>query len=303
MSMLDTFAGGGGWEVAARELGWTDIDRVENWGPANATAAAAGFGEPVALDVRDYHTAPGRHDLQTHSPSCKRFSPAGNGAGRRQLDVILLGVRSIGNGYPIHRAHGIDPDAALTLEPLRLILEGMPRAVACEQAASVLPIWEAYADVMRTRRYSVWTGVVDAADFGVPQNRKRAVLLARNDLADKHMIGPLGTYVGLPMTLGETLGWTNGTHMVSNYGTGGDPKNRGVRYADQPSFAITGRADRNKVHFPDGSVRNLTLEEAAKLQTFPDGYPFQGTKSERGQQVGNAVPPMLARALLRELLP
>lgn len=50
--------------------------------------------------------------------------------------------------------------------------------------------------------------------------------------------------------------------------------------------------------FGPGSV-NLTLEEAAALQSFPPGYTFIGNKGERAQQIGNAIPPLLAAAILK----
>ena len=80
---------------------------------------------------------------------------------------------------------------------------------------------------------------------------------------------------------------------------GGAPA--GVRrlVPNAPCKAITGGALSEFLHpFED---RNLTLRECARIQTFPDDFIFLGTVSEQAQLIGNAVPPLLATALARNL--
>lgn len=299
---LDLFSGARGWDVAAEPLGWTTYG-VEKWEPARLTAAAAGFAHLPSMDVRHVRTAPGQFDLHLASPVCTTFSPAGTGTGRRAMADVLGAVRGVAEGKPID-LFDLDPPTALVLEPLRIALEGLPRVIAWEQSDRVLPIWQECRLPLMAAGYSTAVDVLDAADYGVPQNRKRAVLVARRDGVTAVMPGITHGSIWKPfVTQGEALNWPDGTYVVSNYGQGGDPRNRGQRTAAQPAFAVTGRADRNKVHFPDGTIRNLALTEAARLQTFPDDYPFRGTKSERGQQIGNAVPPRLAHAVLAGLTP
>ncbi len=302
---LDLFSGARGWCLGARGLGlWTAHDGVEHWDVARATAEAAGFTH-VGEDVRDFRTAPGEYDLHTASPSCKTWTLTGNGKGREALRDILHALIDLADGR-VPDLRGLDPDAALVIEPLRLALEGWPRALAWEQVPSALKVWEHSAHILRERGYKTWTGVVDAADFGVPQNRKRAVLLARRDGAA--MFGPEQTTRGANVPMAQALGWPENAYVVSNNGTGGDASRRGVRWATQPSFTITSKADRNKIWRVEGPgrntlLRNLTHAEAAALQTFPPGHPFRGTKAEIGEQIGNAVPPRLAEGLLWTLSP
>lgn len=68
---------------------------------------------------------------------------------------------------------------------------------------------------------------------------------------------------------------------------------------DQPSVTLTARFDsftRGKFAHPEED-RTITLREGARIQTFPDEFEFIGTKVEVAKQIGNAVPPVLARAL------
>ena len=47
--------------------------------------------------------------------------------------------------------------------------------------------------------------------------------------------------------------------------------------------------------------RAVSIREAARLQTFPDSFVFLGTKDKQYQQVGNAVPPIMAKAIAEKL--
>jgi DNA (cytosine-5)-methyltransferase 1 len=164
--------------------------------------------------------------------------------------------------------------------------------------------------------YIVEWNILNAAHYGVPQRRERVFCVA-------HLGGwqwPKKTHQNTPYTVGEALGelaltapptskflTSSMDEYVKKYEIASKCVKPRDLHLDAPSRTVTCRnlsaptGDMLRIRLPDGRRRRLTVREGARLQSFPDWFEFQGSEDSQYNQIGNAVPPILALALAQRL--
>lgn len=213
------------------------------------------------------------------------------------------------------------------VQPYFFVMENVARLYTHNSGKTRIEIIQAFQNI----GYSVECKILSAADFGVPQIRSRVIFIGRRDKGKISFPEPLqishqtvGSAIGhFPkLAAGESNphvanheAMNHSAQMlekmafVKNGGNRNDipeplrPKTgdirKYIRYnSNKPAVCITG--DMRKVfHYEQN--RALTVRELAALQSFPDNFIFCGSKIAQ-QQVGNAVPPLLAKAIAESIL-
>lgn len=259
--------------------------------------------------------------------------------GNQIVDVVIGGppCQGFSMAGKIGRTFADDPRNHLFKEFVRVVKTVQPRFFVMENVARLYThrSGKTRAEIIehfQNLDYKVECQVLNAVDFGVPQMRSRVVFIGRKTQGE--IIFPQKNQAACK-TVGEAIGHfpplQSGEHFpdvanheamthtpqmlekmafVQNGGNRNDipetlrPKSGDVRkyiryHRDKPSVCVTG--DMRKVfHYEQN--RALTVRELAALQSFPDDFVFFGKKIAQQQQVGNAVPPLLAEAIAQAVL-
>jgi DNA (cytosine-5)-methyltransferase 1 len=235
-----------------------------------------------------------------------------------------------------------DPRGQLFLRYLDLIAAIRPRYAVIENVRGVLSKKLGALPVILAKieeaGYQVSYRLYDAADYGVPQHRRRVIFFPSREGETIEPMVPTHGGDGQPrhFTLRDAVGHLQGTTMevqpltpallkyMQYIPAGGNwrsipsehqplwlPEKTKVstdwfpRSAwDEPARTLTcevGGTKRGPSHCHPDELRGLSVEECAAIQTFPPGFCFAGSRNQRYKQLGNAVPVKFAQAIAEHL--
>lgn len=233
-------------------------------------------------------------DIIIGGPPCQPFSRRGKKQGKNDSR----------NGFPAF------------IEAVRRV---RPRIWLCENVKGLpeqnAEYFQNVLDQFRELGYEIEYRVFQLAEYDVPQNRERLVIVGHKG----------GFRFPKPndykVTAGEALGdmakeipenaaflTPSMDEYIAKYEAASKCKNPRDLHLDRPARTLTCRnlagstSDMHRIKLPDGRRRRITVREAARLQGFPDWFEFMGTEESQFTQIGNAVPPMFAYKLAETVI-
>lgn len=292
---LDLFAGCGGLALGFEAAGFETVGyEMQSTYAATYNRNLSGTCSVVELSADfDFPEA----DVVIGGPPCQPFSVAGS----------QRGLSDARDGFPAF---------------ISAVRQVRPKAFVFENVRGMLYRNRWYLDeVLRELTkldYAVDVQLLNASHHGVPQKRERLFVVGHNGNfafphPNEHLV-TVGEALGdLALSAPEDAKWL--TPSMDRYIAAYEAKSQCVRprdlHLELPSRTVTCRnlagatSDMLRIRLPDGRRRRVTVREAARLQSFPDWFTFEGSENDAFYQIGNAVPPLLGLAVansLRDLL-
>ena len=212
-----------------------------------------------------------------------------------------------------------DDRANLYKQMVRIVSAKQPKVFIAENVKGfmILHTGKIFAKVVKAFEdagYKVYSKLINAADYGVPQKRERVIIVGiRNDIYNQlgEYSFPLptneGKWVPLSVAVPE-LAIDNQRYYFSEKAVQGmkNAKNnmkRGLaQNLDEPCLTVTSHLAKVSLNSRDPVIlvdparelyRRFTPREAARIQSFPDSFEFAGSEACAYRQIGNAIPPVM----------
>lgn len=290
MKAVDIFSGCGGMSLGFEQAGVDVAAAFDKWAPA-VEIYRANFNHPIyEKDLCDKDSVDQIKDMSPDlimgGPPCQDYSIAGK---REQGDRANLTIRFA--------------DIVVGVRPKWVVFENVYNI----ERFGTLPTMK---EKLKKAGYGLTCAVLDASRCGVPQARKRFILVGRLGSEDGFFDKALNTGLAdKQMTVRDYLGDRLGTQYYYMH-----PRSyarRAVFSIDEPSATIRGinrpipsnykRHHADAASISDG-VRALTTKERSYLQSFPEDFQFPGAKTNVELAIGNAVPPALAKYIASRIV-
>jgi len=295
---VDLFAGWGGFTEGAERVPGVEVLWAANHWPLAVEAHALNHPGTAHscqdLQQADWTQLPD-YELLLASPACQGHSTASQPKRRHYHDALRATAWAV-------------VECAEVTRPETVIVENVP------PFASWI-FFNNWLNCFELMGYKVSTGLYNCARFGVPQRRRRLVVCASRVGAElpveptvpeaafgSHIQWDAGTWrpIGnassnVQQRIGDAQD-RHGAKCLSQHVTG----HKGVGL-DEPIRTITKQDQWVVVN--DDSYRPLTIREVARAMSFPDtyGWPTGATRSDTIAGLGNAIPPLFAEALIKEV--
>jgi DNA (cytosine-5)-methyltransferase 1 len=285
--VLDLFAGCGGLSLGFEAGGYKTIGyEMDKQAVSTYNKNLAGECLSVKLELDFVYP---QAAIVIGGPPCQPFSVGGH----------QKGMDDARDGFPIFI------DAVKKVKPKVFMFENVRGLLYTNKWYFELVIAE-----LRKLGYIIDYKLLNAVNFGVPQNRERLFVFGHRAKFEfpkqAHQKVTVGEAIGdlMNTTPPESKFFTSSMDTyVAKYEKASSCINPRDLYADKPARTLTCRnlagatGDMQRVRLNDGRRRRLLHQEAARLQSFPDWFEFIGNETQRFNQIGNAVPPLLAYQL------
>lgn len=297
LTAVDLFCGLGGFSEGARAAGVKVVWCGNHWKEAVETHRR---NHPEAMHLcQDLHQADWTqvppHDIGLGSPACQGHSKA-RGKERAHHDACRSTAWAVVSCAEVHRQWA-------------WLVENVPEFLEWE----LFPAW---TSAMKALGYAVSPHIIDAADVGVPQHRRRVFVVCTRSKAPLKLKLPKRAHVAVDSCLDKhSTKWSPVVEKVA--ATRSRIAAGRVQHGERFLMAYYGNEKGGRsVHRPLGTVtthdryalvegefmRMLTAQEYRKIMGFPESYILPAKSTVAKHMLGNAVCPPVATELLKALL-